>query len=66
VHHSLGRLLPYEGLSGIGQAITLVADAIRARSRILVVADFDAGEYVLYSSHTPTERFMIAQPIRAA
>ena len=39
--HGLAQLLPPAGLLGAGAAARLLADAIRARSRICVVADYD-------------------------
>lgn len=40
--HSLQRLHRYADLSGIETAVDLLEEALRARERILVVADFDA------------------------
>ena len=39
---SLEKLLPYDDLSGIGQAVDLLMRALEHQQRILVVADFDA------------------------
>lgn len=38
----LARLLPYQQLKGIDQAVSLLVEAIDQRQRILVVGDFDA------------------------
>jgi len=38
----LGRLHPVEDLKGVSEAATRLADAIAARERILIVADYDA------------------------
>ena len=40
--YSLGKLLPYEALYGIEQAVLLLAEVLEQGQRILVVADFDA------------------------
>jgi single-stranded-DNA-specific exonuclease len=40
--YGLGRLLPYDGLSGLGEACALLADAVVGGRRVLVVGDFDA------------------------
>lgn len=40
--YSLAGLHPYQELSGIGGAVTLLANAIAERKRLLIVADFDA------------------------
>ena len=40
--YSLGRLLPYAALKGIDKAAGLLAGALEARERILVVGDYDA------------------------
>ena len=40
--YSLRKLLPYEDLSNIQEAVSLLADAIKNNKRILIVADFDA------------------------
>jgi single-stranded-DNA-specific exonuclease len=40
--YSLQKLLPYEYLSNIQEAVALLADAISDNKRILIVADFDA------------------------
>lgn len=40
--YSLERLLPYEALYGIEQAVSLLAEALEQGQRILIVADFDA------------------------
>ncbi len=40
--YSLHKLLPYEDLSYIQEAVALLADAINNNKRILIVADFDA------------------------
>jgi len=42
LNYSLQKLLPYEDLSNIQEAVTLLAEAIRSNKRILIVADFDA------------------------
>jgi single-stranded-DNA-specific exonuclease len=42
IDYSLARLLPYEGLTGLGQAVDLLVQAIADAATILVVADFDA------------------------
>jgi single-stranded-DNA-specific exonuclease len=42
IDHSLERLLPPSGLKDIETATVLLADTLRARRRVLVVADFDA------------------------
>lgn len=39
---SLARLLPYQQLKGIDQAVDLLVQAIDQRQRILIVGDFDA------------------------
>jgi len=38
----LARLIPYQQLKGIGEAVSLLVDAIDQGQRILVVGDFDA------------------------
>ncbi|MFC3606460.1 single-stranded-DNA-specific exonuclease RecJ [Stutzerimonas tarimensis] len=38
----LGRLIPYARLKGIEDAVTMLAEALAARQRILIVGDFDA------------------------
>ena len=40
--YSLARLLPYDTLTGINEAVLLLQEAIAKKSRILIVADFDA------------------------
>jgi len=40
--YSLQKLLPYEDLSNIQEAVALLAEAIENDKRILIVADFDA------------------------
>nr|VFJ68352.1 MAG: exonuclease RecJ [Candidatus Kentron sp. FW] len=40
--YSLSRLTPFNTLSGIQSAATLLADAVQSGDRILVVGDFDA------------------------
>ena len=40
--YSLARLLPYDTLTGINEAVLLLQEAITKKSRILIVADFDA------------------------
>jgi single-stranded-DNA-specific exonuclease len=40
--YSLQKLLPYEDLSNIQEAVALLAEAIKSNKRILIVADFDA------------------------
>ena len=40
--YSLQKLLPYEDLSNIQEAVALLAEAIKSKKRILIVADFDA------------------------
>lgn len=40
--YSLQGLLPYHSLSGIGQAVTLLAETIKNNKRLLIIADFDA------------------------
>ena len=40
--YSLNKLLPYEDLSNIQEAVALLAEAIKSNRRILIVADFDA------------------------
>ncbi len=42
LEHALDRLLPYHGLLGITQAAALLADAVTAQQRILILGDFDA------------------------
>lgn len=42
LNYSLQKLLPYEDLSNIKEAVTLLAEAIKNNKRILIVADFDA------------------------
>ncbi|MDH3688946.1 MAG: single-stranded-DNA-specific exonuclease RecJ [Gammaproteobacteria bacterium] len=42
LHYSLDRLLPPEQLAGIDQAVDLLADALYADARVLIVGDFDA------------------------
>ncbi len=40
--YSLQKLLPYEDLSNIQNAVALLEDALRSEKKILIVADFDA------------------------
>ncbi len=40
--YSLACLLPYDTLTGIDEAVSLLHEAIAKKSRILIVADFDA------------------------
>jgi len=40
--NSLINLVPPDSLKGIGQAVDILVDAIRANSKILIVGDFDA------------------------
>ena len=40
--YSLARLHPFAGLGGIGTAARLLADALAAGDRLLVVGDYDA------------------------
>ena len=40
--YSLASLLPYDTLTGINAAVLLLQEAITNKSRILIVADFDA------------------------
>ncbi len=40
--YSLQKLLLYEDLSNINEAVALLAEAIKSNKRILIVADFDA------------------------
>ena len=42
VAHRLPQLLPPAGLLHIGRAATLLADAISAKKRLLIIADYDA------------------------
>jgi len=42
LERSLEQLLPYEGLSGITPAVTLLSAALEQQQRILIVGDFDA------------------------
>lgn len=42
LEHALDKLLPPGQLLGMDRAVALLAEALRARKRILVVADFDA------------------------
>jgi single-stranded-DNA-specific exonuclease len=42
VEHRLSALLPPSGLLDIDRAATLLADAIRERKKLLIVADYDA------------------------
>lgn len=42
LEHSLQHLLPYQDLSGIDRAVEVLAAALGAGKRILIVADFDA------------------------
>jgi single-stranded-DNA-specific exonuclease len=42
LEHALDRLLPYHGLLGITPAAVLLADAVIAQRRILILGDFDA------------------------
>ena len=42
VDHSLARLLPPDGLLDLDRAVTLLDDAIEARTPIVVVGDYDA------------------------
>lgn len=42
LEHGLDRLLPYQSLMGIEQAIHHLADALDQQKRILIVGDFDA------------------------
>jgi single-stranded-DNA-specific exonuclease len=41
IETALGRLVPPAGLKGIDAAAALLADALEARRRLLVVADYD-------------------------
>ncbi|MBI1732465.1 MAG: single-stranded-DNA-specific exonuclease RecJ [Gammaproteobacteria bacterium] len=40
--HSLGALLSHSSLAGVGAAAVLLADAIAANERIMIIADYDA------------------------
>lgn len=40
--HALEKLIPYQSLMGIEQAVTILVDAVTRQQRILVVGDFDA------------------------
>ena len=40
--YSLSSLHPYDGFAGIDRAVSLLIEAIENKSRILIVADFDA------------------------
>jgi len=40
--YSLASLLPYDTLTGINEAVLLLQEAITKKTRILIVADFDA------------------------
>jgi len=40
--YSLQKLLPYEDLSNIQEAVALLVEAIKSNKKILIVADFDA------------------------
>lgn len=42
LNYSLANLLPYNALTGIDAAVSLLQEAIDKKSRILIVADFDA------------------------
>ncbi len=42
LEHALEHLLPYHGLMGIEQAAILLAEAVMAQQRILILGDFDA------------------------
>nr|VFK44374.1 MAG: single-stranded-DNA-specific exonuclease [Candidatus Kentron sp. TC] len=42
IDYSLSRLAPFDTLSGIESAATLLANAVRSDERILIVGDFDA------------------------
>lgn len=42
LERGLEHLLPYEGLSGLDKAVTLIATAVHKQEKILIVGDFDA------------------------
>lgn len=42
LNHSLDKLLPFHQLKGIGEAVSLLCQALAEQWRILVVGDFDA------------------------
>jgi single-stranded-DNA-specific exonuclease len=42
IENSLQHLLPYHELKGIEEAVVVLADAIKANKRLLLVGDFDA------------------------
>ncbi len=42
LEHSLDQLLPFTELKGVDEAVTLLAEALEKRWRILIVGDFDA------------------------
>ena len=42
LEYSLKQLLPYTNLSGIEQAVKILAEAIQQQQKIVIVADFDA------------------------
>lgn len=62
--HSLERLLPPHGLKDIERAATLLADAIAANKRILIVADFDADGATSCALAVRALRAMGAQDVR--
>ncbi len=42
LEYSLSKLLPYDSLSGIKTAVSILVDALKQQQRLLIVADFDA------------------------
>jgi single-stranded-DNA-specific exonuclease len=40
--NSLANLIPPDSLKGIGQAVSILGEALKTRSKILIVGDFDA------------------------
>ena len=42
VQYSLKTLLPYHSLKGIDSAARIIASAVQAQSRVLIIGDFDA------------------------
>src|SRR5690242_18971717 len=42
LERDLQRLLPYEGLLGLQQAVSLLAETLARQEKILIVGDFDA------------------------
>lgn len=64
LERSLNGLLSPESLSGIEEAVALLADALSRRARILVVADFDADGATSCAVAVRALRAMGAQDVR--